>query len=58
MLISEPFIPTAKAIAGIRALPEYPLAVVKHPIGSLNEDEVRERAREAVPQIINILLGT
>jgi hypothetical protein len=57
VLITEPFIPTARAIAEIRALPEYPFAVLKHPIGSLNDDEVRQRAKEAVPRIIEILLG-
>jgi hypothetical protein len=57
VLITEPFIPTARAIAEIRALPDYSFAVLKHPIGSLNEDELRQRAREAAPQIIEILLG-
>jgi hypothetical protein len=41
----------------IRAVPDYQFAVLKHPIGSLNEDEVRQRARDAVPQIIKILCG-
>ncbi|MBI4763895.1 MAG: hypothetical protein HY787_04740 [Deltaproteobacteria bacterium] len=57
VLITEPFIPTARAIAEIRALPDYRFAVLKHPIGSLNEDELRQRARDAAPQIIKILLG-
>jgi len=29
--------------------------VVAHPIGSLTSDELRERARTAAPQVIDIL---
>jgi len=54
VIITEPFIPTAKAIADIRARPEYRYAVIQHPIGSLNSAELKQRAREAVPQIIKI----
>jgi hypothetical protein len=57
VLITEPFIPTARAIAEIRALPDYPFAVLKHPIGSLNEMELKQRAQEAAPRIIEILLS-
>lgn len=57
MVITRPFIPTARAIARIRGLPDYPVAVVRHPIGSLSEEGLRERAREALPQIEKILLG-
>jgi len=55
VIITEPFIPTAKAIAQVRALPDYEFAVIKHPIGSLNDVELRERAKDAAPQIIKIL---
>jgi hypothetical protein len=57
VLITEPFIPTARAIAEIRALPDYPFAVLKHPIGSLNEKELKQRAQEAALRIIEILLS-
>jgi len=57
VIITEPFITTAKAIADIRALPEYPFVVIRHPIGSLNEAQLRQRATDAVPQVINILTG-
>jgi hypothetical protein len=57
VIITEPFISTVQAISTIRNVPEYSYAVVKHPIGSLNEEELRQRARDAVPQIVKILCG-
>ena len=55
VLITEPFIPTAKEIARIKGLPDFQFVILKHPLGSLNDDELRERAREAVPQIEKIV---
>ena len=57
VIVTEPFIPTVRAIAEIRTLPDYRYAVIDHPIGSLNEDELRERAKMATTQIAAILLG-
>lgn len=57
VIVTEPFIPTVKAIADIRALPDYRYALIDHPLGSLNEDELRQRAKAALPQIADILLG-
>ncbi len=55
VLITEPFIPTAKEIAKIRGLPDFQFVTLKHPLGSLNEDELRERAKEAAAQIKEII---
>ena len=57
VIVTEPFIPTVQAIADIRALPDYRYAVIEHPLGSLNEAELRPRAKAAVAQIAAILLG-
>jgi len=57
VVCTEPFIPTAQAIADIRGLPDYRFVVLKHPLGSLNDDELKQRARDAVPQVIRILCG-
>ena len=56
-LITEPFIPTAEAIAKVRALPDYPYVLLKHPLGSLNDDELRSRAKTAAAQAVEILTG-
>ena len=39
----------------IRGMENYPIAYIPHPVGSLNEDKLRERAIEITPKIIAIL---
>ena len=54
-ICTEPFIPTAKAIAKIRGISDYPFAIVTHPVGSLEPDGVMARARQALPKVLEIL---
>jgi hypothetical protein len=56
VLISSEFVVGAKTMARLQGLPGYPVAVVPHPIGSLTEDGLRERAKVALPQVLDILL--
>ena len=56
-IISDQFIPGVQAIAKTRGLPDYPFVVVKHPIGSLTDDLLRERASDALPQVLDVLLN-
>jgi hypothetical protein len=57
VICTEPFIPTGRAIARIRGIEDYPLSIVPHPVGSLDEDGVMLRARQALPRIMEILQG-
>lgn len=56
-ICTEPFVPGAKAMTNLGGIPDYPFAVVEHPIGSLDDAGLHERAREALPQIIQFLLA-
>ena len=56
-ICTEPFESGAKAIANLGSMPDYPFALIQHPIGSLNRTQIRERAIEAAPQIIGSLLA-
>ncbi len=56
-ICTEPFVSGAQAIANLGAMPDYPFAVVQHPIGSLTPEQIRERAIEAAPQVISSLLA-
>ncbi len=56
-ICTEPFVSGAKAMSELGGIPDYPFAVVKHPIGSLTETQIRERALEALPQVIGSLLA-
>lgn len=55
MVCTEPFIPTAKMMARLQGMANYPFAVIAHPIGSLTPAELRQRAEEALPQVVRLL---
>jgi hypothetical protein len=55
VICTDQFIASAKAQAAICGNRDYPFVVVPHPIGSLTPAELRERARMAAPQVIEIL---
>lgn len=57
MICTEPFTPTAKSMARIQGIPDYPFVTLPHPMGSLTPEQVKERAALAVDQVIAILLG-
>ena len=57
VICTDQFIESAKAQAAICGNPAYPFAVVPHPIGSLTPAELRERARLATAQVIDILIA-
>ena len=55
-ICTEPFKSGAHAVAKLSGMPDFPFAVVQHPIGTLDESGVRGRAADAVPQVIAALL--
>lgn len=56
-IITKPFSPTARALAKLQGMPGFPMVAVDHPITSLDDNELRERARLAAPQVEAALLG-
>ena len=56
-ICTEPFTSSAKAMSKIRGIPDYPFALVSHPLGSLKPKALRERAMMAAPQVLEILLA-
>ena len=57
VICTDQFVASAKAQAAICGTPDYPFAVVAHPIGSLTAAELQARAAIALPQVIAILTG-
>jgi hypothetical protein len=55
VICTDQFIESARAQAAICGNPSYPFVVVPHPIGSLTDAELRDRARTAADQVIAIL---
>ena len=57
VVITEPFVPTAEAMARLAGMPGYPVAVIPHPIGSLGQAELTARADAIVARIEALLLA-
>jgi len=55
VLCTEPFEVTAKNIARMMGLPEYPFVMVEHPIGSRSLPEIKLLAESAYEQALGIL---
>ena len=56
-VVTEPFVPTARAMAELNGMPGYPFVVVPHPFGSLDEATVKARADAVLAEIDRLLLG-
>ncbi|MYD97456.1 MAG: hypothetical protein F4X98_08735 [Gammaproteobacteria bacterium] len=55
VLCTAPFEVTARNIARMMGLPDYPFAILDHPLGSCTPAEVKARATAACEQAIEIL---
>jgi len=56
-VITEPFVPTANAVAELNGMAGYPFVTVPHPFGSLDEAAVQARADAAIARIERLLLA-
>lgn len=57
LICTDPFVATAKKIATVRGISDYPFGVVPHPVGSLEAEGVMARAKQALPQVLELLLA-
>ena len=57
VICTEPFISSGRAMSRIGGIPDYPFVLVPHPLGSLTPDALRERALQAAPDVLRILLA-
>ncbi|MBG05959.1 MAG: hypothetical protein CMM59_18010 [Rhodospirillaceae bacterium] len=57
VLCTEPFEVTARNIARMMGLPDYPFVMVEHPIGSRTLPEIKVLAESAYEQAVPILGG-
>lgn len=55
VLCTQPFEVTSNNIARILGIPDYPFALLEHPLGSCTEQELEARADVAVDAAIGIL---
>ena len=56
-IITDVFHATGRAMAAAWGVPDYKYLAMPHPIANLTEEQLDQRARESIPQIVDILLG-
>jgi hypothetical protein len=57
VICSDAFRGSAYAMAGLQGMPGYHYVTTPHPVAVLTPDEVRERAGQALPEIVEILVA-
>ncbi len=56
-IITDVFLPTAKAMTRMMGVPDYEFVVAEHPLSSLTDEECDERAAQIFDKVESILLG-
>jgi hypothetical protein len=57
VIVTEPFVPAARAAAAMAGAPSFPFATVPHGVQRMTREEVAVTALEVVPTVEAILLG-
>ncbi len=55
VILSGPFLNLGKNQSRVFGVPDLPLLLIPHPLGGLDLDGVKGRARHAVPQVVSII---
>ena len=56
-IVTDVFEATGRAMAEAWGVPNYKFLALPHPIANLTDEQLDQRAREIVPQVIDLLLG-
>jgi hypothetical protein len=56
-IITDVFEATGRAMAEAWGVPDYKFLALPHPIANLTDDQLEQRAREIMPQVVDLLLG-
>jgi hypothetical protein len=54
-ILTDTFCRPGDAMARVQGFDNYRYATIVHPISSLDTEQIRERARAALPQVLSIL---
>ena len=55
VVLTDAFTTTGRMMAGVQGDPDYEWITTEHPMAALTADEVRERARRLLPEIVRTL---
>ena len=54
-IITDRFVVSVREIAAIEGLPDYPFAVIEHPIAGNPTDELHAKAEGALASIVSLM---
>jgi hypothetical protein len=57
-IVTHVFINTANAMTRMMGVPDFQYIVAQHPLSSLTDAEIKERAVQLAPEVERILLGS
>jgi hypothetical protein len=55
VICSEAFLNLARTQSRVFGVPDLPLIVIPHPLGGIAMNEVKARANQALPQLVDLL---
>jgi hypothetical protein len=53
--MTDRFEQTARGVADLNGLPDYPFAVIAHPIANDSDDDLRAKAEDVVQKLVALL---
>lgn len=56
-ICTELFVPNGKAIAEAHGAPDYPFALVPHPLASATPADLAGEAKQVLPEVIRLLVA-
>jgi hypothetical protein len=54
-ICTDLFVPNGRAIAEAHGAPDYPFALVAHPMASASPDELAREAKAVLPEVLRLL---
>jgi hypothetical protein len=54
-VMTDRFVPSARAVAELNGLPDYPFVVIGHPVANDGDEELRRKAEAVVTRIAALL---
>lgn len=56
-ICTDLFVPNGKAIAEAHGAPDYPFALVPHPLASASPTGLAREAKQVLPEVLRLLTG-
>jgi hypothetical protein len=56
-ICTDAFVVPARAMAGVYGVPDFEFVTIPHPIASLGPVQIEASVREAIPDVVRILIG-